>query len=901
MDKLYPPNIEGTIPAFYPDNDGTTTLVVPFSMNKAVAIGDVNGMVVKIKYTDGTLLRTINTPCTSQDEFNGEYVENGSLDINDFVVRIKFKIKFIQEYLSIGSYYKIQLAYVNKNAETGYFSTIGVVKYTSKPEISILGLSNISVNPHHGIYTIKYKQNQDITEKMNYCKLTVKNDEDKIIYDSGYVLHNITEDTSSYESIQKFSYNEDLQVNHQYTIFASVITSNGIELNSKVYKITQLRSIKVDDKLKINTELNYDNGYIKITLETVDPNISTIPGNYLISKCCSKDGYKWYPLKNFKGSYISVKTWRFLDYNIEQGYYYKYCIQQYNENDIYSEKIISKTIYADFEHSFLYDTDKQLKIMFNPKITNFKNNIQETSVETIGSQFPFILRNGNIYYKTFQISGLISFQTDSQELFLNEDDYKIKQNNDGLTFDSDLTGENIRAERIFKMAVLEWLNNGKLKVFKSSTEGNFIVRLTNISLTPEDKLGRMLHSFSAQAIEIAEYSPDILSKYNLTEFKAVNYSEVLKYASIDLRSYLRKWDIEESKQFQLILGGKYLFYMIEIKDIIPGTIIRIDGKEIMIGTTGYFFAENASGFSSLEIKPNDYQDPRYELDYPIFTYSYKEIVEDIDNFNSIIYIDIEDIPTQQIITAYNGQNIFETLSTVDSTISSFGYVRLKARAIYNIFVDQAYTTNFLPGETTGFFSDPLCTNALYRSALNKTVLYEVRFKQSVRDVEDDFVNRNLDFYSPSTHYLYDPYFNAFIPKNDSLFEFILNNEEIINLKDAITYNFDDTSIIDSIILNQGLILEMSYSKQNNTYNFSTNNPERNAVNQYLNIDLPGLLESFHSSLLEQASKVGTMTQAQRDSYLSTLKQIRLTYKDTYTRYVGEIAEALEWEKEHEAS
>jgi hypothetical protein len=42
--KLYPPNIEGTIPAFY-----GTALAVPFSMNKTVSKGDIYGMQVKIK------------------------------------------------------------------------------------------------------------------------------------------------------------------------------------------------------------------------------------------------------------------------------------------------------------------------------------------------------------------------------------------------------------------------------------------------------------------------------------------------------------------------------------------------------------------------------------------------------------------------------------------------------------------------------------------------------------------------------------------------------------------------------------------------------------------------------------------------------------------------------------
>ncbi len=44
MGKLYPPNINGTIPAFY-----GTTLVVPFSLNKAVALAEIKDIICKIK------------------------------------------------------------------------------------------------------------------------------------------------------------------------------------------------------------------------------------------------------------------------------------------------------------------------------------------------------------------------------------------------------------------------------------------------------------------------------------------------------------------------------------------------------------------------------------------------------------------------------------------------------------------------------------------------------------------------------------------------------------------------------------------------------------------------------------------------------------------------------------
>jgi hypothetical protein len=40
-------------------------------------------------------------------------------------------------------------------------------------------------------------------------------------------------------------------------------------------------------------------------------------------------------------------------------------------------------------------------------------------MDTIGSRYPFIFRNGVIDYKEFPIGGLISYLADDNELFLN--------------------------------------------------------------------------------------------------------------------------------------------------------------------------------------------------------------------------------------------------------------------------------------------------------------------------------------------------------------------------------------------------------------------------------------------------------------------------------------------------
>jgi len=81
--------------------------------------------------------------------------------------------------------------------------------------------------------------------------------------------------------------------------------------------------------------------------------------------------------------------------------------------------------------------------------------------------------------------------------------------------DKDLTSENLMSERYFKLAVLEWLTNGEIKLFRSPGEGNYLVRLLNTSLTPNDTLGRMLHTFNTTAYEIADLTYDNLLGYEL--------------------------------------------------------------------------------------------------------------------------------------------------------------------------------------------------------------------------------------------------------------------------------------------------------------------------------------------------------------------------------------------------
>ncbi len=88
--KLYPPRIEGTLPAFFKTTESGTTLRVPFSMNRAVSPSEVYGYSLRVKdVINGEEIFTINTD------------NHSSTTEAVFIVDIIYAIRLV-----VGSYYK---------------------------------------------------------------------------------------------------------------------------------------------------------------------------------------------------------------------------------------------------------------------------------------------------------------------------------------------------------------------------------------------------------------------------------------------------------------------------------------------------------------------------------------------------------------------------------------------------------------------------------------------------------------------------------------------------------------------------------------------------------------------------------------------------------------------------
>ena len=149
----------------------------------------------------------------------------------------------------------------------------------------------------------------------------------------------------------------------------------------------------------------------------------------------------------------------------------------------------------------------------------------------------------------------------------------ISNNYGDVKKDTNLTDNNIKSERYFNLKVLEWLSNGEVKLFRSPTEGNYLIRLLNVSLTPENTLGRMLHSFSSTAYEIDDLTYENLIKYNIiNEIQIINNQR--QWSSIDLKAILYNTSeenlVKDADNFIQVSPLGVTIESISINNFIPG-------------------------------------------------------------------------------------------------------------------------------------------------------------------------------------------------------------------------------------------------------------------------------------------------------------------------------------------
>ena len=462
MAIAYAPYIENIIPAFgYATSPNLIKLIIPFQDNMAVSKDSVVDYYAKIVDLNNILVW----------QGGGGHQEN-----NTIIFTGTFGEKLLKN-----SYYKIQIAYRDNNQEyPSAYSTTATTKYLGQlPTLQFTTDSNIYKK------TICYTLEENSSQEEPYsCLLLASNGRSKELFfkrdQEGKIIKDIT--------ILNF-----LNQNDVYYDTFIVTTVNGYQLQITSKDLPKPTEQFSPPTLKQNNHSIVLNKKDSIFLKKLDNGYYPIPQTDIFIE--AGEQYDYAAIKNDCSSAISslVRS-PIIDYD-------SILLTSGKTSDNIGNNIPMKT----------------LNIQYNSKISSFKVNLEEQKTNTIGGQYPIFYKNGNLKYKEIPISGLISYHMDD-EGFVSETELGIN------TPSTDLTVQNIAAERKFRLKVLEWLTNGEVKLFRSPTEGMYLVRLMNVSLSPETKLGRMLYTFSCTAYEVAEISYDNLIKYGfMDEIAGVDY------------------------------------------------------------------------------------------------------------------------------------------------------------------------------------------------------------------------------------------------------------------------------------------------------------------------------------------------------------------------------------------
>lgn len=909
--KLYPPYIDGKVPAFC-----GTALKVPFRNNRAVSYDkQVIGMSCKMKTVstnEWVWTLTITKDDIHYDEKTGQWY--ALFDLSDRNETREHpdthQIETYAEWLTVGVFYKIQIAYIDNSNQVGYFSDVGVTKYTAAPSVTIDGLYSYGTNNalynYVGVYSQYY--GKDVAEReYSYC-FTIYDNKGEVFLTSGEQIHNSSFDTESYESRDEFYCNKELIANKVYKIKYVVTTINGLVAESQSYILMKKDTVRPAINAHLEAITDFNDGFIELQLIPNDDKFYS--GNFAIARSSSVDNFQtWDEICKFTLNKESPLRHLFKDFTVEQGVSYCYSLQQYNTKGLYSNRMKSNVVIADFEDMFLFDGERQLKIRFNPTVSSFKNDILEQKIDTIGGRYPFIFRNGNVKYKEFPIGGLISCLQDDQEYFIDKKNYSSTEY--ALT---DLVSENIYNERQFKLEVMDWLSNGKPKLFRSATEGNYLVRLLNVSLSPNTTLGRMLHSFTTTAYEIGGTDFSTLTQYNL--FKTPNLeTSIMRFKTIKLDGVeMPQWILNNRSQYMYTpptpaqiesapqkpkLDGISGCYLGVFEGVAPDTIFGLDftttagdhiTEYIKIGETE-IYQINAGDNALTAIYPIWTPNISHELPEDrtfdgMFTFGYYTVAV-TDNFSQIANFDVEDKMTQ-FFGLHN--NIIDEIEDIRRSVGHIYWMRFLVRDIKDFFIKtDVETTNADYGKIyydqshespvrlvdvlpTSVYADTKYTPVRYYSGYdllqNSTVYYHAGDNTTkLLKLSPNIINNEQYYWTEET----EDSWGLATGGADRLYKFAINHVDYnVDLKTIGRYVITDMDEITSISLGRMLMVDMYYQVSSKTYSIEDDQPEL----QTLRLLWATAYETFLEEMIDEAKAIETKNQG--EAYLTNL----LTNADT---------------------
>ena len=439
-------------------------------------------------------------------------------------------------------YYHIRLGIFDSESSTINWSSIANFKISSdlKMKIQEVDVSQALDKPLTFNINLDDSNSELCTDIIDSYRIFITKANGRILY-SSQIINNNYSNKISFTTPFVFYNQQDSEYSVQ---FVAVTKYGNIIIIHKNFTINNAIPAEYNN-LILNIQNHEDLGVNRLTLSI---NSGGPEGILLWKIYRKKTEDEWWHL--VKTIYASVNGFIWDDRTIEAEQEYNYSVFFEYSGTNYQIFNTSGRVY--FFDDFLTGPTAQLRIQYTKELSNYKYNVSDTITPTVGSQYPFARRVANTNYRTFTISGLITYNlekfnreaTTEDSMERGEGFDKIEHEvfeqifHDGVSNDSPSivfnkkdtkifsTYSEVKRERLFREAVIKFLYSNPIKMFRSATEGNIFVKITNVSLTPEKQLNRQIYSFSATATEIDEINDETLEKYNFISEESDETKEI---------------------------------------------------------------------------------------------------------------------------------------------------------------------------------------------------------------------------------------------------------------------------------------------------------------------------------------------------------------------------------------
>ena len=558
LNNLYPPVVDTYAPAFLTDSGNTRkdTCRVYFSISAFNVLTDIMHAQVTVsnQYTNISVLNEEKYPCDIMLTQIG--IDSAIEGDNKYYIDIK-KTDIEGGQFEINTYYKVQIRFCSTAANEvsltipqaidswlaanqQYFSewsSVCLVRGISTPILTIRGFDTTAES------TLWTTTNVDVIGKLTFkdeleeetlkdYRIKLYDNLDQLLIDTDNLYSNNYSGINEINYTFKYSFQEgeEYTLEIEYTtknLYSDILTFNFMVIESGSEKLNADLSAIIDE----------DNGRIGINIKGPDDDFFT--GNITIRRTSSRSNFTlWEDMYtvSIENKLLDL-TW--YDYTIESGVWYKYGAQRRDSlGNRGIMNLLDEEYMIVFEHMFLDAGNKQIRVQFNPQLQSFQRTKSEARTDTLGSKYTFVKRNGNTDYKQFPISGLISFFMDEDKIFCSREEIYQEQ----LELYNNYNSENritpindTTYERDFREKVMDFLYENNVKLFRSSTEGNILVKLMDITFSPDATLGRHIYTFNCQAYEIDEFNIENCDKYGIQSLGEID--EYLSYTKDYIAQY----------------------------------------------------------------------------------------------------------------------------------------------------------------------------------------------------------------------------------------------------------------------------------------------------------------------------------------------------------------------------